>query len=280
MMKKVRSGSKGGSFVQVVKRVENITKLGGTSEASAAETTHSFSEEETVAFADWINFSLADDADLKEKLPIKLDNGAQALFAAVKDGIVLCKLINSSVAGTIDERAINKSKLNSFTISENQTLALNSASSIGCNVVNIGPSDIMAGTQHLVLGLLWQIIRIGLFAGINLQSCPGLTRLLEGDETLADLLKLPPDQLLLRWVNYHLAQGGCARRIKNFSGDIKDSEAYVYLLKQIAPPEAGLTLNALSVTDPKARAEAMLGDADKIGCRKFVRPDDVVKVYI
>jgi plastin-1 len=41
-----------------------------------------------------------------------------------------------------------------------------------------------------VLGLLWQIIRIGLFAGINLQNCPGLTRLLEGDETLADLLKV------------------------------------------------------------------------------------------
>lgn len=38
------------------------------------------------------------------------------------------------------------------------------------------------------------------------------------------MLKLPPDVLLLRWVNYHLAQAGNPRRIKNFSGDINDSE--------------------------------------------------------
>jgi hypothetical protein len=42
-----------------------------------------------------VNFSLSQDPDLAGKLPIKLDNGANALFAAVKDGIVLCKIINS-----------------------------------------------------------------------------------------------------------------------------------------------------------------------------------------
>ena len=30
-----------------------------------------------------------------------------------------------------------------------------------CNVVNVGADDIMAGTPHLILGLIWQIIRIG-----------------------------------------------------------------------------------------------------------------------
>lgn len=39
-------------------------------------------------------------------------------------------------------------------------LALNSARSIGCNIVNIGAEDIQEGTQHLVLGLLWQVIRV------------------------------------------------------------------------------------------------------------------------
>lgn len=70
------------------------------------------------------------------------------------------KLINTSVPGTVDERAINKGKLNTFTINENQTLALNSASAIGCNIVNIGPQDIMEGRPHLVLGLLWQVIKV------------------------------------------------------------------------------------------------------------------------
>lgn len=70
------------------------------------------------------------------------------------------KLVNTSVANTVDERAINKGKLNVFTIQENQTLALNSASSIGCNIINIGATDIMEGASHLILGLLWQIIKV------------------------------------------------------------------------------------------------------------------------
>jgi len=35
--------------------------------------------------------------------------------------------------------------------------------------------------------------------------------------------------------------------------------------------------SCLQVQDPEKRAEAMLKQADKIGCRKFVRPKDVVK---
>ena len=71
------------------------------------------------------------------------------------------KLINKSQPGTIDERTINKAKnLSLFQVHENLTLALNSASSIGCNIVNIGPEDLRLGKPHLVLGLLWQIIRV------------------------------------------------------------------------------------------------------------------------
>lgn len=56
---------------------------------------------------------------------------------------------------------------------ENLNLALNSASAIGCHVVNIGAEDLRAGKPHLVLGLLWQIIKIGLFADIELSRNEG-----------------------------------------------------------------------------------------------------------
>ena len=158
------------------------------------------------------------------------------------------KLINTSIPNTVDERAINKKKLNVYQKHENQTLALNSASAIGCNIVNIGAEDLMEGRQHLVLGLLWQVIRIGLFAKINLQNCPGLARLLEPGETLADLLALPPDQILLRWFNYHLAEAGHPRRVHNFSKDICDYENYTVLLKQIAPVNSGVNLSPLDVS--------------------------------
>ena len=96
---------------------------------------------------------------LGKHLPIKEDD-RDSLFKSVKDGILMCKLINWAVPGTVDERAINKKKLNVYNIHENQTLVLNSAMAIGCNIVNIGTEDLIEGKPHLVLGLLWQVIRV------------------------------------------------------------------------------------------------------------------------
>ena len=75
-------------------------------------------------------------------------------------------MINLSAPDTVDERAINKPKsgksLSIYKIHENMTLALNSAQAIGCNIVNIGAEDLEKGKPHLVLGVLWQIIRVSL----------------------------------------------------------------------------------------------------------------------
>ena len=128
---------------------------------------------------------------------------------------------------------------------ENLTLALSSAQAIGCNIVNIDAHDLTKGSPHLVLGLLWQIIRIGLFNQITLENCPGLATLLQDGERIEDLLKLSPESILLRWVNHHLENAGIARRCNNFQSDITDSEIYTYLIKQIAPNTSGVTLEAL-----------------------------------
>jgi len=70
------------------------------------------------------------------------------------------KIVNHSCPDTIDERVINRKNLTLYTKHENLTLALNSAQAIGCNVVNIDAHDLSKGKPHLVLGLLWQIIRV------------------------------------------------------------------------------------------------------------------------
>lgn len=72
------------------------------------------------------------------------------------------KIINHSCPDTIDERAINKKNLTVYTKHENLTLALNSSQAIGCNVINIDAHDLAKGKPHLVLGLLWQIIRVSI----------------------------------------------------------------------------------------------------------------------
>jgi len=255
----------------------SVTKKQGinvleSSEASASGTTHSASEAELIAFTDWINTQLKTDPDCAKYIPLNKQNMTEAL----KDGIILCKMINLSAPKTIDERAINKTKLSAFRVQENNILVINSASSIGCTVVNVHAEDLGKGKQHLLLGLLWQIIRIGLFANITLQSNPNIAVLLEEGETIEDLLKLSPEQLLLRWVNYHLRKSGSHKRINNFSGDIKDSEAYSILLNQIAP-NSGMDSSERMIQsgDSMKRAEMVLKNADRINCKKFVSAKDI-----
>uniref|UniRef100_A0A8C5GL22 Plastin-3 n=1 Tax=Gouania willdenowi TaxID=441366 RepID=A0A8C5GL22_GOUWI len=266
-------------FKEALNKKEGILAIGGTSEISSEGTQHSISEQERFAFANYINSSLEKDPDCQEVLPI--DPNTESLFSAVSNGILLCKLINLSVPETIDERTINKKKLTPFTIQENLNLALNSASAIGCQVVNIGAQDLKEGKPHLVLGLLWQIIKIGLFADIELSRNEAIAALLEEGESLEELMKLSPEELLLRWANFHLKKVGMS--ISNFSGDIKDSKAYFHLLEQIAPdgskedvPRVAVDMTGLYEKDAVKRAELMLVQADRLDCRQFVTATDVV----
>ncbi|KAK1168543.1 plastin-1-like [Acipenser oxyrinchus oxyrinchus] len=268
------------SFRKAINKKEGITAIGGTSEISSEGTQHSYSEEEQVAFVNWINKALKDDPDCKHLLP--MDPNDESVFKSVGDGILLCKLINLSQAETIDERVINKKKLTPFTISENLVLALNSASAIGCTVVNIGAQDLRAGRPHLVLGLLWQIIKVGLFAHIEISRNEALITLLEEGEDLEDLMKLSPEELLLRWVNYHLTNAGW-QKIGNFTNDIEDSKAYFHLLNQIAPKgiqddelKIDIDMSGFNEKNDLRRAECMLQQAAKMDCRQFVTPADVV----
>uniref|UniRef100_A0A673CQB6 Plastin-2 n=1 Tax=Sphaeramia orbicularis TaxID=375764 RepID=A0A673CQB6_9TELE len=267
------------TFRKAINKKEGICNVAGTSEQTGTQ--HSYSEEEKVAFVNWINKALEKDADCKHVLPMNADSND--LFTAMGDGIVLCKMINLSVPDTIDERTINKKKLTPFTIQENLNLALNSASAIGCHVVNIGAEDLKEGRQHLVLGLLWQVIKIGLFADIELSRNEALIALLRDGESLEDLMKLSPEELLLRWANYHLEEAGCPK-INNFSSDIKDSKAYYNILNQVAPkgdeegiPPIAIDMSGLREKDDLKRAECMLDQADRLGCRQFVMPTDVIR---
>ncbi|XP_047235703.1 plastin-3-like [Girardinichthys multiradiatus] len=280
IVKELKGSEVAKTFRRAINRKEGILAIGGTSELSSEGTQHSFSEEERYAFVNWINTTLEKDPDCQHVLP--MNPNTDSLFMTVGDGIVLCKMINMSVPDTIDERTINKKKLTPFTTQENLNLALNSASAIGCHVVNIGALDLKEGKPHLVLGLLWQIIKIGLFADIELSRNEALAALLRDGETLEDLMKLSPEELLLRWANFHLENAGW-QKINNFSSDIKDSRAYFHLLNQISPkgteedqPCIDINMAGFNERDDLKRAEAMLQQANRLGCRQFVTPGDVV----
>ncbi|KAL0419421.1 UNVERIFIED_CONTAM: Fimbrin-2 [Sesamum radiatum] len=195
---------------------------------------HTISESEKASYVAHINNYLAEDEFLKKYLPI--DPATNDLFEIAKDGVLICKLINVAVPGTIDERAINtKRVLNPWERNENHTLCLNSAKAIGCTVVNIGTQDFIEGRRHLVLGVISQIIKIQLLADLNLKKTPQLVELVD---------------------------------------DSKDAEAYAHLLNVLAPEHANPS--TLTVKDPLERAKLVLEHADKMGCKRYLTAKDIV----
>ena len=258
---------------------------------------HTINEDERTAFTSHINAVLAGDPDIGHLLPFPLDTFE--MFDSCKDGLVLAKLINDSVPDTIDERVLNRvgkkiKTLNAFHMTENNNIVIESSKGIGCSVVNIGSGDIIEGKEHLILGLIWQIIRRGLLGKIDIKLHPELYRLLEDGETLEQFLRLPPEQILLRWFNYHLKNAkwnrrydnqqllmletitNCSSRVQNFSNDVKDGENYTVLLNQLAPNIC--SRSPLQTSDLHQRAEQVLQNADRLDppCRKFLTPTSLV----
>ena len=233
-----------------------------------------FSEEERTAYVKVINSSLADDPICKKYLPIEPDSNE--VFDRIKDGVLLCKLINKAQEGTIDERVINKKEnMNVFQQVENLNLAISAAKSIGLNCIGLNYDSIMDGKNYImVLGLMWQVVKLVVMRNIQLKHHPELIRLLNPGEQLSDLLKLSPEQLLLRWFNYHLKQAGYDKPIKNFSGDVKDSEKYTILLNQLN--KSLCDKSALNESDLKKRAKKVIDNSKKLGAESYITPDDIV----
>lgn len=101
MLKGVYNNKSANIQAKTDKKGVNVFKVGGTSTSFST-----FSEEERTAYVKVINTTLRDDEDCKKYLPI--DPDSMDIFSVMKDGIILCKLINAAQKGTIDERTINK----------------------------------------------------------------------------------------------------------------------------------------------------------------------------
>ncbi|XP_038905143.1 fimbrin-1-like [Benincasa hispida] len=255
-------------------------KVGGANNSSSflkASTTtllHTISESEKSLYVAHINSYLRDDPFLKNYLP--LDPYSNDLFDLAKDGVLLCKLINVAVPGTIDERAINtKRVLNPWERNENHTLCLNSAKAIGCTVVNIGTQDLVEGRPHLIVGLISQIIKIQLLADLNLRKTPQLLELVQDSGDIEELINLPPEKILLKWMNFHIQKAGYKKPVSNFSSDLKDGEAYAYLLNVLAPEHC--SPSTLATKDPNERAKLVLDHAERMDCKRYLTPKDIVE---
>ena len=96
----------------------------------------------------------------------------------------------------------------------------------------------------------------------------------EGPHTVDELMDLPSEDILLRWINYNLEQAGSDRRCTNFAEDLQDSEIYTLLMNQMSPLLCGL--QALSFGNERGRAQAVVDNSTKIGVDPAVQVGDIV----
>jgi hypothetical protein len=120
---------------------------------------HYHSASEVKAYVNYFNNHFQNEDDLSYLIPISTED-EHALFDACKDGVLLCKLVNHSVPGTINEKFINVKAKKLVQQLENHTTMLDGARKIGVQLSNIGGHDILNGVPHLVLGVIWQIIKV------------------------------------------------------------------------------------------------------------------------
>jgi hypothetical protein len=154
-----------------------------------------------------VNHILEHDEDCKERLPMNPED--DSLFHVFDNGVLLCKLLLHIDSECIDTRAINKqTNMNVYQIKENLQMAISAAKGLGIKLVGVDSSDFINKTPHMILGYLWQTIRLIVSKKVSLKDTPEIMRLAQEGEELSDLLKLSPEVILVRWINYHLAKAG------------------------------------------------------------------------
>ncbi|KAL6067230.1 fimbrin [Balamuthia mandrillaris] len=255
--------------------------MSGTELAKATGTVpyHSYSQEEKRAFTIHINNLLKDDPDLQDVLP--MDPESKDLFEVVSKGVLLCKLINRIKPGTIDpKKIVGDTEGLIFNAIENHNLSIEAARKLGCNVTNLGAQDFIEKQAHLILALVWQILRVGLLDGLD--AHPAMEEFQKNEEKEEEDRNNSAnasrhnraEQNLLKWFNAMLTRAGYEGNVRNFGEDIKDATKYVILMNEIAPDLC--SKDALSIEEPSNRARAVIDNATKLGCDQFVTAKEIL----
>lgn len=156
-----------------------------------------------------INNKLSIDKDelIKKRLP--LNPASDDVFYQMADGHFFIKLLNMVDPDAVDLRTINKygPAMNKYAIVTNINQAITAAKG---HIKMVGVTDhaFTDRNEHIILGVLTQLAHILAFGKLELRNCPEIMVLKYEDEDLSSFLKLTPEDILIRWVNFHLAAAG------------------------------------------------------------------------
>ena len=280
-------------------------KRSSTRKYSTESSHHSYSIEETRAFTNYINSALSTDELLKRHLPLSVEK--EDIFTHLSDGLILMRMINLAKANSLQEKNFHtKFNLNIYQKQENLSVVLAAARKLGCRLVNVGAEDICKGRPTIILGILWQILKLIIVDKVaNIQkfrnrhalapslatatSFPSVTTSTISTKKIS--LELSSEQILLKWVNRRLqSQPSCDRGlmkvVKNFDKDFENPIIFCKLLNSI---NRLLCLEIISsdqnIVDCEDKSnlnhrlqisQDAIDNAKKLNIQLFLEPDDLL----
>ena len=215
---------------------------------------------------------------IRELLPSSGDSPANSTLG---ESILLCNLINQVQSDTVDIRAINLDPQDESERRENFNLCLNSAKAIGCDLPDLQAEDLLNDPQKLEK-FTWEVVRTELLSHVSLRQHPELIALqqdMQLQAQMVDIQSLTPQELLLQWVNYHLAQSADEKHpprvIQNFHSDLESLEVQFALLKQLCSVTGtSVGSDCLEPTTSQERLVSVTKMAAALDCQKFLYPNE------
>lgn len=120
-----------------------------------------------------------------------------------------------------------------------------------------------------------------------MNNFPELVLLLNEDETLEEFIKLHPEIILLRWLNYHLKNSyeslgenppfplAPVKKVNNFTSDLSDSHVYFHVLNQLNKHVCPLVPYS-TIPDKNSRAQQVIRQSSALGVNVFIKAADIV----
>ena len=107
---------------------------------------------------------------------------------------------------------------------------------------------------------------------ITLKHFPEISILRKEDEPADIMQRLGYEEILLRWINYHIKKNGGERVIKNLGKDMSDGYGYGHVLQNVAP---SLPKNYFDQSTEK-RAEEVIETCTKEGLHPPITADGII----
>ena len=141
------------------------------------------------------------------------------------------------------------------------------------SLLGIDVESFLSQSASLMPDLIGQVLCRIATGAVSFQACPETIRLLGESEEPTDLLKLLPEQLLLRWLNHHLANAG-QLRVNNLGNNLRHCKPLIHLLNQLDSSKC--SLDGLEEADDMRRAEIVVNSAYALGCGDIASSKDLV----